>query len=197
MKNRGILRLLPVLLACVILISCKSGPVVIEDSAGVSGEEAAEETVVVPEDKTAPETISSEDITAKTASVKEGGAETAAREAAAAVVPEGLFAVHFDFDKYTIRDEDKKTLKGNAEWLKARPAAKVTIEGHADERGETEYNLALGEKRAETVKTYLETLGINNQRLSTISFGEEKPADQGHDETSWARNRRAEFKVSD
>lgn len=191
MKKMTITRLLPAFLLCITLISCKSGPVVIEDTSAGAG--AAAE-VVVPEDKTAPaETITSEDITTETASVREGEGAKAASPASASIM-EGLKAVHFDFDKYTIRDEDKEVLRQNAEWLKSRPESKVLIEGHADERGETEYNLALGEKRAESVKSYLETLGVRAETLSTISYGEEKPADQGHDEAAWARNRRAEFK---
>ncbi|MBI5810746.1 MAG: peptidoglycan-associated lipoprotein Pal [Deltaproteobacteria bacterium] len=106
-----------------------------------------------------------------------------------------LLTIHFDFDKYAVRDEDKPLLEKNARWLKLNSGVKVRIEGHADERGENEYNLALGDKRARSVMNYLGAIGINAGRLSTISYGEEKPVDPGHGEDAWARNRRAEFKI--
>ncbi|MBI5587375.1 MAG: peptidoglycan-associated lipoprotein Pal [Deltaproteobacteria bacterium] len=107
-----------------------------------------------------------------------------------------LYAVHFDFDKYNIREDDKPVLEKNAKWLNLNKKVTVIIEGHADERGETEYNLALGDKRARSVEKYLEALGVSRDRLATISFGEEKPVDPGHDEAAWSKNRRAEFKIT-
>jgi len=99
--------------------------------------------------------------------------------------------IHFDFDKYDIRSGDSAILKDNAVLLKKYPNVKIQIEGHCDERGTVEYNLALGERRANSTKNYLVSLGISPNRISTISYGEEKPLDLGHNEEAWAKNRRA------
>jgi len=99
--------------------------------------------------------------------------------------------IHFDFDKYDIRPGDAALLKENAALLKKFLNVKIQIEGHCDERGTIEYNLALGERRANKTKDYLVSLGISAARISTISYGKEKPLDPGHDEEAWAKNRRA------
>ena len=99
--------------------------------------------------------------------------------------------VHFDYDRYDLRTEDRTPLQQNASWLKEHAGAKVEIEGHCDNRGTVEYNLALGAKRAKAVKDYLVTLGIAADRLSTISYGEELPLCREDTEECWARNRRA------
>jgi peptidoglycan-associated lipoprotein len=99
--------------------------------------------------------------------------------------------IHFNFDKYDIRPEDVAILKENAALLKKFSNVKIQIEGHCDERGTAEYNLALGERRANKTKDYLVSLGISAVRISTISYGKEKPLDPGHDEEAWAKNRRA------
>ena len=101
--------------------------------------------------------------------------------------------VHFEFDQAIISETDKQILNKKAKWLKDFPAAKASIEGHCDERGSAEYNLALGQRRADATMNYLTTLGIAANRLSTISYGKEKPLDTGHDEAAWAKNRRAHF----
>src|SRR3990172_2261428 len=108
-----------------------------------------------------------------------------------------LQSVYFDYDMALVRDDQKPTLQTNATAINNHPAGpRVTIEGHCDERGSEEYNPALGERRANAVKRYLTTLGISDSKLDTVSFGESKPATQGHDESAWRWNRRAEFKVS-
>jgi peptidoglycan-associated lipoprotein len=99
--------------------------------------------------------------------------------------------IHFDFDKYNIRPADAAILKENAAMLKKYPEVKIQVEGHCDERGTIEYNLALGERRANATKKYLVSLGISADRISTISYGKEKPLDPGHNEEAWAKNRRA------
>jgi peptidoglycan-associated lipoprotein len=99
--------------------------------------------------------------------------------------------IFFDFDKYDIRPGDAAILNENAALLKKYPNVKIQIEGHCDERGTSEYNLALGERRANSTKNYLVTLGVSAERISTISYGEEKPMDPGHNEEAWAKNRRA------
>lgn len=101
--------------------------------------------------------------------------------------------VNFDFDRYDLRPDAREILKKHATWLKANPQARVQIEGHCDERGTNEYNLALGAKRAESVKLFLVALGISPGRLSTISYGEELPLCKEQNEACWGRNRRAHF----
>ena len=104
--------------------------------------------------------------------------------------------IYFGFDDYTLSPEAQATLNRMAEALKANKSAVIQIEGHCDERGTVEYNLALGERRAQSVKNFLSQLGVEGARLSTISYGEEKPVDQAHTEEAWAKNRRAEFVVT-
>jgi peptidoglycan-associated lipoprotein len=101
--------------------------------------------------------------------------------------------IHFDFDKSFLREDAKLILREVAAFLKANPAASILIEGHCDERGTPEYNIALGERRAESAKSYLVSLGVKADAVSTVSFGEEKPIDPGHDEVAWERNRRGHF----
>jgi peptidoglycan-associated lipoprotein len=101
--------------------------------------------------------------------------------------------IFFDFDQAMIRDDSKKTMADNVLWLKTNPAAKVTIEGHCDERGSSEYNLALGERRARVTRDFLVAAGIVANRVNTISFGKERPFVLGHDESAWKWNRRAHF----
>jgi peptidoglycan-associated lipoprotein len=103
--------------------------------------------------------------------------------------------IHFDFDKYDIRPQDAEILKGNATLLMKSSTAKIQIEGHCDERGTQEYNLALGERRANSARLYLLSLGIAADRISTISYGEERPLDPGHDEEAWAKNRGCHFVI--
>jgi len=110
-------------------------------------------------------------------------------------VPE-LETVYFDYDRSNVREDQKGTLRGNSQQINSHGEwSTVVIEGHCDERGSEEYNLALGERRATSVKQYLSNLGIPSARMDTVSFGESKPGVQGHDESAWKWNRRAEFKV--
>jgi peptidoglycan-associated lipoprotein len=104
--------------------------------------------------------------------------------------------VFFDYDKAAIRDDQKAALSENVAWLKANPAAKITIEGHCDERGTAEYNLGLGERRAKAAKDYLIAAGIPADRISTISYGKERPFVLGHDESAWKWNRRGHFVIT-
>jgi peptidoglycan-associated lipoprotein len=101
--------------------------------------------------------------------------------------------IHFDFDKYDIRPGDASILKENAVLLMKFPQVKIQIEGHCDERGTVEYNLALGERRANSTQKYLISLGISPDQISTISYGEERPVDSSHNEEAWSKNRRAHF----
>jgi len=104
-----------------------------------------------------------------------------------------LADIHFDYDKYNLTDEAADAMAVNAEYLMDHPDAKVLIEGHCDERGTEEYNLALGEKRALTARDFLVRFGIDRSRISIISYGEERPLDPAPNETAWSLNRRAHF----
>lgn len=104
-----------------------------------------------------------------------------------------LRPVFFDFDAAEIRPDAKAPLAENVEWLQTHPQATVTIEGHCDERGTIEYNLALGERRARATNDYLVASGVDPKRISTVSFGKERPFVVGHDESAWRWNRRAHF----
>ncbi len=105
----------------------------------------------------------------------------------------GLADIFFGFDESTLSPEARQILDRNAEYLRRNPSLRVQIEGHADERGSTAYNLALGDRRATAARRYLESLGIDPSRLSTISYGEEKPFVRGSNEEAWAQNRRSHF----
>ncbi|MFC1849942.1 peptidoglycan-associated lipoprotein Pal [candidate division CSSED10-310 bacterium] len=103
--------------------------------------------------------------------------------------------INFEYDKYSLTDEARSVLAKNAVFLKRNLSVRVQIEGHCDERGTTEYNLALGQKRADAARQYLVMMGVNGDRMSTISYGEERPLDSGQDEVAWAKNRRAHFDI--
>ena len=103
--------------------------------------------------------------------------------------------VHFEFDRSRITDEAAAVLQRKAEVLQAHPGLRVTIEGHCDERGSLEYNMALGQRRAESARRYLTGLGVSGDMFSTVSFGEERPTAQGANENAWQQNRRAEFVI--
>ena len=104
--------------------------------------------------------------------------------------------VHFAFDSSALDEVAKQILVENSKWLKANPGVKVVIEGHCDERGTEDYNLALGERRAKAARSYLISLGVKQARMSTVSYGESIPLDPGHNESAWALNRRAHFAIS-
>lgn len=122
-------------------------------------------------------------------------AEAAAGVAATEETASRFEDIHFDFDKSFIREDAKPALAKVGDYLKRNAGAKVQIEGHCDERGTAEYNMALGARRAESAKKYLASLGVKDAALSTVSYGKEKPLDPGHAEDAWAKNRRAHFVV--
>ena len=107
-----------------------------------------------------------------------------------------LKVVYFDYDKFTLTPSAQAALQYDAEILKRKPHAKIIAEGHCDERGTDEYNLALGERRARSVVGYLSSLGVPSERLSTVSYGSELPVDPAHNEAAWAKNRRVYLRVS-
>ncbi|MFN8370027.1 MAG: peptidoglycan-associated lipoprotein Pal [Bacteriovoracaceae bacterium] len=108
-----------------------------------------------------------------------------------------LRTVFFDFDSAQISAETKESLTANAAYLKANKSLKVQVEGHCDERGGIQYNLALGERRARSVKEFLAASGVTANRVSIVSYGKEKPLDPGHDEAAWSKNRRANFVITE
>jgi peptidoglycan-associated lipoprotein len=104
--------------------------------------------------------------------------------------------IHFAFDDYSLTDTAKTILEKNAAWMRNNPNTKVRIEGNCDERGTNEYNMTLGERRANSGKKYLSKLGVKEEQLATVSYGEEKPFDPGHNEEAWAKNRRDHFAIA-
>jgi len=119
------------------------------------------------------------------------------RKTAARTSHAGFSDIYFDYDKYDIRQDERHVFGTIADWLISNPKTRLTIEGHCDERGTNEYNLALGERRASSARKYLTAMGIDKNRTSTVSYGEERPADPGHNEEAWAKNRRAHFIIED
>ncbi len=113
--------------------------------------------------------------------------------ATAPSAPDKLEAIYFDFDKYTIKPDGRDALKRNADWLQANPGKNVVVEGNCDERGTNEYNMALGQRRADAAAKYLIDLGVAKNRISTVSYGEEKPICTEHNEGCWSKNRRDDF----
>ncbi len=135
------------------------------------------------------------------ASASQGGLTAAGTSLPALPAPReyvenpALSAIHFDFDRYDLRPQEKERLAKNADWIKAHTGVLLLIEWHADERGTNEYNLALGERRAKAARDYLASLGIDGSRVTLISYGEERPLCTERAESCWARNRRAYFLV--
>jgi len=140
----------------------------------------------------------------KNASASSSSSADAAQSSVAAVVggkagaqgvaPAGLNVVYFDYDSFTLKPEARAVLERNAAHLQSNKQFKVQLEGHTDDRGGREYNLALGQKRAETVRRALTLLGVSDAQLEAVSFGKEKPAAAGADEATYAKNRRVEIK---
>lgn len=204
--KRKLLAVFPVLcLSLVITTGCQKRIETEDLSAAAPAAEApaspaAEQApAIVPDEKVTSEVVTSEDIQ-NTADAKLGGqysSVSSAEDLTQKAVEKGhLYTIYFDYDKYMIRESDMDFLTKNAKWLGVNPRIKVRIEGHADERGETDYNLALGDKRARSIKKYLSDMGIQAERLDVVSYGEEKPAVDGHNEDAWAKNRRAEFVIT-
>jgi peptidoglycan-associated lipoprotein len=104
-----------------------------------------------------------------------------------------LRTIYFEFDAYSLQSDARNRLEQNAQYMREHPQARIEVQGNCDDRGSTEYNLALGQRRAEAARRYLVNLGIDAGRIDTISFGEENPAVRGHSETAWAKNRRDDF----
>lgn len=158
------LKLLSLFAALLLLGACETTPA---DEAGAGGEGASTDGTSVTTDTVAPSKGTQE-----------------------ALVLEAGDRVFFDFDKYDLTSDAQATLKRQVAWLKQNPNVTITVEGHCDERGTREYNLALGERRSNAVKDYLVALGIEVGRVATISYGKERMAVLGSNEWAWAQNRR-------
>jgi peptidoglycan-associated lipoprotein len=180
-----------------LLFGCPKQPEVIQAGPGVLGPSAATaapapsasattKTTEVPVTRPAPPVQTP---LAATPPAGQSGT-SAASSGTAAEMTAGLQDVFFDFDTARIRPDQRQALSQNLEWLRAHPQAKLNIQGNCDERGTPEYNLGLGDRRAERVKEYLTAEGVAPDRLSTVSFGSEHPFAQGHDESAWKQNRR-------
>jgi peptidoglycan-associated lipoprotein len=143
--------------------------------------------------ETKPEPLKQEPM-AETPAIQQETAKPAPQQGAEALQSE-LQKVYFNFDSASLSDDARNTLSKNADLLAKNPSVKLRIEGNCDERGSDDYNMALGERRAKAARDYLVNLGVQSDRLSVISYGEEKPVDPGHDEAAWAKNRRDEFVI--
>ena len=144
-----------------------------------------------------PVEVEKKDVTSQTTTTTQPSGDTVAKTdmSSQPVVPITLDRViYFDFDSYVVKDEFRPIVEAHAKLLKANPSAKEVAEGHTDERGGSEYNLALGQKRAEAVVQQMKVLGVGDSQLEAVSYGKERPAVDGHDEAAWAKNRRVELR---
>jgi peptidoglycan-associated lipoprotein len=167
------------------LTACGSGVKLneadVEDKKGSSSSVMQPTTVTPPAQESKPLPVASVDLSTNTDTAK-------------LAMPAAEQVVYFDLDSYTLRAQDRPTLEAHARQLTVNKNRKLMLEGHTDEQGGREYNLALGQKRADAVRQALRLLGVAEGQLESVSYGEEKPADQGQGEQSYARNRRVEFK---
>ena len=142
-----------------------------------------------PEARSGQPSASSSTGTASSGQVGSRGTASSARSQA----PDLKRSVYYEFDKFEVKPEYRALVESHARWLKANPNARLVIEGNADEQGSREYNLALGQRRAESVIKMMQLLGVKGAQLEAISYGEERPRINGHDEKAWSENRRADF----
>jgi peptidoglycan-associated lipoprotein len=183
-----------VMMSLFMVVSCGKktpGPGDTGDRAGISETEAAEAEKAAMEREKRQAAIEEQEIQARQKAEQE--ARQKAEQARDQFVNEKLY---FGFDDSSLTPEARNVLRAKVQWLRANPDQCVLVEGHCDERGTDEYNLALGSRRAESVKDFMVKAGIDASRLTTISYGEERPAVAGRNEDAWAKNRRAEFKFT-
>ena len=187
MKRHGMILLLVALLVlpvfAVSLTSCASKEV--KQQTGLSDEEKA---------RLAAEEAARKKAEEERLARERAMAEMQAKEAAAREVFLNEMA-YFDFDKYNIRSDAEMVLRNKAEYMGGHGSVLVEIQGHCDERGTEAYNMALGDRRANSAKNFLESLGVDGSRMTTVSYGEERPIDPGTGEAAWAKNRRAQFVI--
>lgn len=180
----------PVLAATVLVAACKKAP---PPPAAVPTGPSEEELARRRADSIAAARAAAEEAARQRAEAEAAAARERARAAARTTLEEMVF---FDYDKSEIREDAAAVLRRKVEILRASPQVQIQIQGHADERGSTEYNLALGNRRAEAVRQFLAGFGIAESRFSIISYGEERPLEMGQSEAAWSRNRRAQFVIT-
>lgn len=185
-------RLLAGLLLCVLFVSFLGG------MTGCASKKPVKATFTGPESQAAtvqpggPGALGA----GKAGGVEEGLPQDRGKLGIAYAPTKDIEPIYFAFDSSALTGDSKAKLEAAAKWLKQNPNVQVKIEGNCDERGTTEYNLALGERRALSARRYLMSLGIDSNRISTLSYGKERPLASGHDEEAWRQNRRDDFKVS-
>ena len=180
----------PVMAATLLVAACKKEPPAPVVPAGPSEEEIARRRAdSIAAARAAAEAAAARERAAAEAAAARERAVTAAR----ATLEEMVF---FDYDKSDIRDEAAAVLRAKVEILRASPQVQMQIQGHADERGSTEYNLALGNRRAEAIRQFMVGFGIAESRFSIISYGEERPLESASNESAWSRNRRGQFVIT-
>jgi peptidoglycan-associated lipoprotein len=190
-----------VLAGSLVLLGCPKRPEVGQAGPGAVGPAAATApapggTPAQPSPQTGEARVTQPSAPTETPVRPAPGAQAQAQAQAQVPAASPLKDVFFEFDKSAIRDDQKPALNEDVAWLKGNAKAKITVEGHCDERGTAEYNLALGERRAKAVKDYLIAAGIPADLVSTISYGKERPFVLGHDESAWKWNRRGHFVIS-
>ncbi|HSB81334.1 MAG TPA: peptidoglycan-associated lipoprotein Pal [Candidatus Methylomirabilis sp.] len=198
MTTRSRVRLLStmaVLVASLALTGCPKRPEVMQAGPAPAGPPAAVAPAPAPAPAPPPVAVTPVTPVAPPSAPPEPPAQ-AAQPPAPAPAASPLKDAFFDFDKSTLREDQKAALNEGVAWLKANPGVKITVEGHCDERGTSEYNLALGERRAKAVKDYLVAGGIAADRIAAISYGKERPFVLGHDESAWKWNRRGHFVIT-
>ncbi|MFA6011859.1 MAG: peptidoglycan-associated lipoprotein Pal [Desulfobacteraceae bacterium] len=178
-----------VIMSLMLVVSC--GKKKVETAPAAAADTATDTKPADDAANAATDTEKVEDTAVMAADDNAGKKETAGAAAVAETV--GVSDIYFDYDSSDILSSETAALEAKAQWLKANPNVKTTIEGHCDERGTSEYNLALGDRRAARAKSFLEKLGISGSRMETVSYGEEKPAVPDHNEDAWSKNRRAHF----
>jgi len=175
-----------VLCFSLVLVTGCTKKAVVKEEAAVTQEQKAEPKAAAEAEVKKPKTAPAE----KEVTVKKEAA------AAAEKAPYEFADIYFDFDKYNLKPEAREILKKHGDWLAKNGDFSVVVEGNCDERGTAEYNLALGERRAQEAKKYLVGVGVADKRVSTVSYGKERPLDPGHTEEAWAKNRRDHFVVT-
>ena len=188
--------LVAIIMAFILPAGCAKKEVVKEEAAApAQPAETAKEKQL--EQQLAQEKAKEKTLEQEVAAEKKEEAKEEKTEAAAVAKEASQFDdIHFAFDRYDIRPDAREILDMHAKWLKAHTEYVVRIEGNCDERGTVEYNLALGQRRANSAMKYLVDLGVDRNRISTISYGKERPLDPGHSEEAWAKNRRDHFVVT-
>lgn len=183
----------PALAVVLVLAACKKDPPPPPAPTGPTAEELAEQArrdSIAAAERAAREAA---EAAAREAAAREARLREARLREARATLEQ---VVYFDYDESTLRSDSESTLRAKAEILRSSPSVRIRIEGHADERGTNEYNLALGNARAESVRQFFTSFGLDASRFEIVSYGEERPAAQGNSESAWSQNRRAEFVVT-